>query len=189
MKEHIFILGPPASGKLSVALDISKSTGFQVFDNAKTVDIATLLYSFGTENYRRYRDTLRFQFYNELLTSDKKGIISTYCYSGPENIDYLYSVDRLLRRNEISTYFVYLIASESVLFKRVTNESRKAKNTFHDIETLKCWLKNNPMWNEINISEALTVNTDGVDAHAVSELILKHIRSRRNMSTTARERE
>ncbi|WP_420208370.1 hypothetical protein [Candidatus Electronema sp. JC] len=176
MKEHLLILGPPSSGKLTVSLSISNINGFKIFDNSKTVDIASLLYDFNTPDYRRYRDSLRFQFYTELLMSNIDGLISTFCYSGPDNNNYLYSIDYFLRKGGYVTYFIYLIASKDSLASRVVNDSRKLKKTFHEIEPLKGWFKNNPFWNQVNIRNLISVNTDSVGVDEIATTILSQVK-------------
>ncbi|WP_417908689.1 hypothetical protein [Candidatus Electronema sp. PJ] len=176
MKEHLFILGPPSSGKLSVSLSISRMNGFKIFDNSKTVDIAALLYDFNTPDYRRYRDSLRFQFYTELLMSNIDGLISTFCYSGPDNNNYLNSIDYFLRKGGYITYFIYLIASENLLLNRVVDDSRTFKKTFHEIQSLKGWLKNNPFWNQINIRNLISVNTDSIGVDEIATTILSQVK-------------
>jgi tRNA uridine 5-carbamoylmethylation protein Kti12 len=45
----VFLHGAPAVGKLTVARELSALTGFRLFHNHLTVDLATSLFTFGSE--------------------------------------------------------------------------------------------------------------------------------------------
>ena len=78
MKKQIVILGPPAVGKRTVGHALGLSLSSPVFDNAKTVDLAILVYGYGGDEYRKYRDSLRMDFYDRFLRSSRHNyLIST----------------------------------------------------------------------------------------------------------------
>ena len=54
----IFIYGPPASGKLTVAQELKVITGFPVFHNHLVVDLLTSLFEFGSEPFVALREQM-----------------------------------------------------------------------------------------------------------------------------------
>ena len=44
----VFIYGPPAVGKLTVATELVKLTGFKLFDNHVSIDFVKSVFEFGT---------------------------------------------------------------------------------------------------------------------------------------------
>ena len=52
----VFIHGPAASGKLTVARELARLTGFGVFHNHLVVDSLTPVFEFGSEPFRRLRE-------------------------------------------------------------------------------------------------------------------------------------
>jgi hypothetical protein len=54
----VFIYGPVASGKLTIARDLSVLTGLSVFHNHLIVDAVTAIFPFGTDEFVRLREEL-----------------------------------------------------------------------------------------------------------------------------------
>ena len=178
MKEdrlHVFLLGPPAVGKGSVAHVLSDSTGYPVFDNAKTVDIARLLHSYGTERFRRFRDELRMSFYREIGSSTVMGLISTFCYRHPKNWEYLYQVERIIRESNWRTIYFLLFADIAALKKRVVSPERRAKRTLYTGEEIEEWLSSSPRHREIDGNKCTTIDTTLLTVHQVVSIITKEM--------------
>ena len=53
------IYGPPGVGKLSVAKELARKTGFKLIDNHTTIDWACRFFDFGTERFWRLENRLR----------------------------------------------------------------------------------------------------------------------------------
>jgi tRNA uridine 5-carbamoylmethylation protein Kti12 len=51
--ELIIIHGPPAAGKLTVANEVAKLTGFKVFHNHLSIDCVKPVFEFGSEAFWR----------------------------------------------------------------------------------------------------------------------------------------
>lgn len=49
----IFIYGPPAVGKFTVARELASLTGFKLFDNHLTIDVVTSIFEHGSAPYFR----------------------------------------------------------------------------------------------------------------------------------------
>ena len=182
MKQHIFLLGAPAVGKKTIGKEIEKITGYPLFDNAKTVDIARLLFDFGTDEYRTYRNKLRFQFYEKLTKSKLVGLVSTYCYSSPENSLYLQNVSSLLSKFEWQTYFVMLKASQATLKERVVTNSRHSKITFYDAASLCQWFNGNPLYENLPFKDVIVFDTELSPPQVVAEKIINGCRISKQLS-------
>jgi len=57
----VFIYGPPASGKLTVARELSKLTGFKLFDNHVSIRFVESLFDFGTRPFLRLTGKYRME--------------------------------------------------------------------------------------------------------------------------------
>lgn len=55
----VFLYGPPAAGKLTIATELERRVGFRLFHNHLTVGLGTLLFDFGDERFVRLVDRLR----------------------------------------------------------------------------------------------------------------------------------
>lgn len=172
-KQHLFLLGPPAVGKLSVARALSASTGYPVFDNAKTVDIAGLLHPYGTDRFRSFRDELRFTFYRETAFSEATGLISTFCYRHSTNWEYLHKVDEILRKGNWHTCYFLLLADASALKKRVVSTERRDKKTLYTTDEIEEWLSSSPGHKKINGIEGVTIDTTLLEIQEVALMIVE----------------
>ncbi|HKL24132.1 MAG TPA: AAA family ATPase, partial [Candidatus Nanoarchaeia archaeon] len=74
--ELIIIYGPPASGKLTVAKELEKITGFNVLHNHLTGDISSAIYNFGSKRYKKFVRKLRKIILKEASKSEAKIIFT-----------------------------------------------------------------------------------------------------------------
>lgn len=152
-KLHILLIGPPAVGKLTIANSLSLCTGFPVFDNSKTVEFSKLIYEFRSPDYARFRDKLRFTFYNEAIKSDIGGLISTFCHAQPVNSIYLKKVIDIFDKNGWETSVNLLIAEIETLKSRVERSERKSKFTIQKEEELVKWLSANNQYRQVKLDK------------------------------------
>lgn len=121
----VFIYGPPASGKLTVATELAKITGYKVFHNHLTIDVAKALYpNFDAQMYSLVRklrvDTIAY------AAEQGTNLIFTYVYSGDgEDTNFVNSVVHTVESQGGIVLFVQLTADKEILISRADNESRK----------------------------------------------------------------
>ena len=51
----VFIYGPPGVGKLSVARELARATGYKLFDNHVSIACAESVFEFGTKPFGTQR--------------------------------------------------------------------------------------------------------------------------------------
>src|SRR5436309_12002865 len=66
----IFIHGAPAAGKLSVARELAKLTGFRLFHNHLTVDLVSSVFPFGSEPFVVLREQIWLSTFREAARHD-----------------------------------------------------------------------------------------------------------------------
>ncbi len=171
---HIVILGPPAVGKLTVSKRLSKMINFPVFDNAKTVDIASIIYNYGTAEFRQFRDRLRFAFYNEVAKSTFiNGLISTNVLRHPNNWKYFDKVENIFKNSGWETRYIMLTASDEELQKRVISESRESKHTLTSKESLKKWISDNPFHILLENHICPVIDTTNISIEEIARKIIQ----------------
>jgi len=175
-KTHVVILGCPAVGKLTTARALSRRLDYPVFDNAKIVDLVSLIHLYGTIEFRIYRDFLRYSFYSEALKNGNiNGLISTNVLRHPDNWRYFGKIEGLFESADWETRYILLTASNDALFKRVSSESRKSKNTIATKEELTEWLNANPLYNSLENRVFPIINTTEIDAEEAADRILSFL--------------
>lgn len=76
----IFIYGAPAVGKLTVARELEKQTGFKVFHNHLTIDAIEPVFDFGTKSFWKLVHRIRLETISEAAL-ENVNLIFTFCYA------------------------------------------------------------------------------------------------------------
>jgi len=74
----IFIYGLPATGKLTVAQELSKITGYRLFHNHLVVDLALSVFDFGTPPFIRLREETWLSVFDRACAAGLPGLIFTF---------------------------------------------------------------------------------------------------------------
>ena len=119
----IFIYGDPATGKLTVARELAKLTGFKVFHNHLTVDLAATLFEHGSEDYFDYVRSLRLEAFERAAKADIS-LIFTFWYSSISQPS-VETYQHIIESNGGEVLFVRLHCRPEILERRVVSESRQ----------------------------------------------------------------
>jgi hypothetical protein len=130
----VFIYGPPAVGKLTVAKKLSKITKFKLFHNHLTVDLLNTVLKFGTDSYFKLNDKIRLSILEEAAKQNVKGVVFTFSHSYPEDTRWAKRVARRIKKFNGKVYFVHIVCEKEQLTIRVKHSSRKK---FHKVKTTK----------------------------------------------------
>jgi len=77
----VFIVGPPAVGKMTVGHELAQRTGFKLFHNHHTIDLALRFFAFGTPPFHRLVNEFRRRILEEVAASDLPGVIFTFVWA------------------------------------------------------------------------------------------------------------
>ena len=119
----VFIYGPSASGKLTVATELAKLTGFNLFDNHVSIQFVRSNFEFGTKTFWRLTGKYRLEMLEEAA---KEGIdvIFTFVYSRGEDDRFVKHVVRMIRSHG-QVCFVRLYCERKELVRRVKANQRR----------------------------------------------------------------
>jgi hypothetical protein len=153
----IFIYGPPASGKLTVAEKLSELTGIPLFHNHLTRDLVKDIYGDRLDENYRLVDELRFKVF-EYCAKNNTDLIFTVVYGGKE--DEAIFKDYISKIKEYGTEinFVELTANPKDLVERVDNNSRKRYKKLTNKEIMKDLVTDMSIFS-IPFVESLKINT------------------------------
>lgn len=120
----LFLYGPPAVGKLTIAREVAAATGWRLFHNHLTVNLALSVYDFGTPGFIALREQIWFDVFRRALVDGPPGLIFTF---NPENSVPQRFIDELLAEIAAAgseVILVELTASEAEIERRMANGSR-----------------------------------------------------------------
>ncbi|MDO8512435.1 MAG: AAA family ATPase [bacterium] len=168
----IVIYGSPAVGKLTVARELSKITGYPVFHNHLTVDFLDSFYE--GKGFWALAEKIRLDVIEAYAKSGKDGLIFTFVYSKPGDNDFVDDLKAVVEKNGGNVHFVRLFCDEKVLFERVTNESRKEFGKIKKVEVLKEDLAKDNIVSKIDGVSSLEIDTANIAASEVAEKVAKY---------------
>ena len=131
----IFIYGPPASGKLTIAEILSEQIGVPLFHNHLTRDLVKDIYKDELSNHYDLVDTLRFSVF-DYCAKNNTDLIFTYVYEGKNDDTNVRKFIEIIQSNGGEVVFVELTADRDDLINRVDNESRKRFKKLSDPEIM-----------------------------------------------------
>lgn len=77
----VFIIGPPAVGKMTVGHELARRTGLRLFHNHHTIDLVLNFFPFGTPPFGRLVEEFRRRIFEEVAESDLPGLVFTYVWA------------------------------------------------------------------------------------------------------------
>ena len=133
----LFVVGPPAVGKMSVGQAITERTGLRLFHNHISIELALRYFDYGTPAFGRLNDEIRRRVIEEVAASDLPGLVFTFAWAFDVPEDQA-SVDEYagpFRERGARVLFVELEATQAERLKRNACVSRLAeKPSKRDLE-------------------------------------------------------
>ncbi len=170
----LFLYGPPAVGKLTIAQELAALTGFRLFHNHLTVDLAQALFDFGTSPFGRYLDHLRMEAFETAAREKVTGLIFTFVYSYPLDSLFVEDVKQIVEENGGAVYFVQLVCERAELERRVLAETRQRTNKIKTVEKLQQVMARFDLFKPIPDVESLTIDTTNTPPQDAARRIAEH---------------
>ena len=172
----IFVYGPPASGKLTVSKELSKMTGYKLFHNMLTVDLAQTVLDWNDENFGDLTTKYRLITFEEAAKANVKGIIFTYAYFPKVDDPFIKEVIETVEAQGGEVCFVQIHAEKEKLLERVDNDSRKELKKLVDKDVLEKQLDKRDQYAKISFVETFPVDTTNISASKAAEMIKEHFK-------------
>lgn len=129
----VFIHGPPASGKYTIATELSRLTGLSLFHNHLTVDLVSSLFEFGSDAFIRLRERIWLAAFEE-AASENRPFIFTFAPESTVSPDFIDRAEAAINRARGHIYFVECRCPDEVIEARIENASRLAFGKLSSID-------------------------------------------------------
>jgi len=170
----IFLYGPPAAGKLTIANELVKSTGFKLFHNHLTQDMVKEIYpDFGKLRFGLV-DKIRLDTF-EYAAKNGTDLIFTFVYTpSDEDDEFVASAIKVVEENGGKVLFVQLTAPIEALVDRVSHKSRLRFGKISSPDKLHSFLSKYDMNSKVNDDNVLTIDTLKNCSTESANLIVEH---------------
>ena len=142
---HVFIIGAPAAGKMTIGQELSKLTGATLFFNHQPIDFALEIYQDFTEEMWEFVRGINFSFLGTSARNHRSVVLTGVIdFSNQYNLMYLKEIQNLLDDYHQEILFVELETSLEERLRRNRTENR---------------LKHKPLKRHIEVSEREILET------------------------------
>lgn len=124
----VIIVGPPASGKMTIGQELQKCTGYKLFYNHMSLELVNQFFDFGTPPFRQLDDQIRFSIFQAVADSEIDGLIFTmvWAFDEPEDEIYLDKIIKIFSQRNPKVCFVELVCDLEERLRRNKHENRLA---------------------------------------------------------------
>jgi hypothetical protein len=129
----LFLHGPPASGKLTIARELKTLTGFRLFHNHLAVDLLESVFEFGSPPFVDLREQLWLSVFRQAARTDVS-LIFTFAPERTVRPEFPHAAESAVRSEGGRILFVALRCLESELEHRLPKPSRSAFGKLRSVE-------------------------------------------------------
>ncbi|MBI3619001.1 AAA family ATPase [Candidatus Peregrinibacteria bacterium] len=171
----VFLYGPPAVGKLTVAKELSKLTGFKIFHNHLTVDLIETFFEWGSTMFDLFITKYRLELLEAAAEHSKRGLIFTYVFADSRyDHSFVESVVKKIEKHGGSVYFVQLVCDRTILRSRVKDSSRKQYGKIKTVRALDDLMNKSDLFSAIAHRKSFLIDTSKLSAKKVARQIRQH---------------
>ena len=169
----LYLHGPPASGKRTVAQAIVDLTLGRLLDNHAAVDFARTVFDFDAPGFWDLVHSARILALEKAVEHGVPLVVQTSCYSHPEDLPLLEDFERVLARHGGLLLPVFLTCSRRSLEERVGSADRVQRKKVTSREGLdRCLAR----WNLVPVprSNCYTIDTDAATPSEAARDVVDH---------------
>ena len=115
----------PGIGKLTVARELAKLTGFKLFHNHLVVDLAQSVFEFGTPPFVELREKIWLAVFSDAAEANLSGLIFTFAYDRTVRGSFIEHTQQIIGGSGHEILFVELKCSAEELERRIEDPSRQ----------------------------------------------------------------
>lgn len=124
MMRLVFLHGPAACGKLTIARELAALSGLRLFHNHLTVDLVASLFEFGSPPFNRLRELIWTRAFSE-AAREGRSLVFTFQPEASVSPDFPARVASEVGAQGGEVLFVELACSEGEIERRIESRSRR----------------------------------------------------------------
>ena len=163
----IFLYGPPASGKLTVAQELEKLTNYRLFHNHMTIDLARKIMPEASLERSALINRLRLCVMDSASKANIN-LLFTFVRKTMHDDEFIAEVINTVEGNGGEVCFVHLVPSLSTVEKRLEEDSRKGYSKIKEIQQLRKLMAKGDIYAPIDHSNNMTIDNSDKSAAEVA---------------------
>ena len=165
----VFLHGPAAVGKLTVARALTARTGLALFHNHLVVDAVSAVFAFGTEPFIRLREQMWLSVFEEAAKADRS-LVFTFAPESSVPEGFPAQTCEVVERQGGRVRFVELTVPLAEQERRIVAVSRAEFGKLRDLQMLRD-LGAKGVWNYPPIASELVIDTGSNTPEGSARLI------------------
>jgi shikimate kinase len=170
----VFLYGPPAAGKLTIGRELAALTGYQLFHNHLTFDLAREIFAIGSEPFQRLVGDLRLHVFTAAAQNDVPGLIFTFVYGSRIDDPFVRRTMSEMAVAGSDVCFVQVTCPVEELLSRVEDESRRTYHKLASPEDLSALLESHDVLSPIPFVASFPVDTTRLTPAQAARAIAEH---------------
>jgi hypothetical protein len=169
----VLLYGPPGVGKLTVARQLSRRTGFRLFDNHVSIDAVRHVFDFGDEPFWPLNERFRLDIY-EAAAKYGVSLITTLAYVYPDDTDFVETILKSIESHAGRVALVHLTCQPSVLEGRITSESRLFTSKVKSVEVARIDMEQKDYFTSVPGRDSLRIDNTDLPPETTAQQIAEH---------------
>ncbi len=169
----VFIYGPPGVGKLSVARELARTTGYKLFHNHVSIACVETVFDFGTPPFGRLVSVIRTAVFEE-AAREGVSLVFTFVYARPADTPFVERVCELVEGSGGSVLLVRLFCAREELERRLPRAERARAGKLASLETLREVEASHDIFSPVPGRESLEIDNTRLAPEEVARLIAGH---------------
>lgn len=169
----VFIYGPPGAGKLTVARELARATGYRLFDNHVSIACVEPVFEFGTPPFARAIGRIRMAVFEE-AAREGVSLVFTYVYAFPGDTPFVEGVCVAVESLGGRVLLVRLACAREELERRLPGPERARAGKMASLEMLREVASRHDIFSAVPGREGLEIDNTARAPGEVARLIAAH---------------
>jgi hypothetical protein len=170
----IVLHGLPGVGKLTVARELARLTGYKLFHNHLAVDLVESVFEFGTRPFVELREMIWLAVFSQAAEERLVGLIFTFAHDRTVRSRFFTETERAIESVGGRVCYVELRCSAEELERRLVEPSRRDFGKLNSLERFR-ELKDGGAFDGPEIPAGMVVETTGISAVETAEEIISRL--------------
>jgi hypothetical protein len=171
----IFLHGLPGVGKLTVARELARLTGFKLFHNHLAVDLVGSVFDFGTQPFVELREMIWLAIFRQAVEEGLAGLIFTFAHDRTVRSTFFTETEQAIESSGGKVCYVELRCSPEELERRLVEPSRLKFGKLGSLAQFRELMDGGAFVGPATAAGGTVIETTGMPAAKTAEEIINRL--------------